>query len=167
MLSLALYIFVLRVLDISAATLRLTMVMRGIKSAAWFFGFFQALLYIMAIQAVLANLDNWLNILAYATGFATGTLMGITLEGRLALGYIHLRVISSHRGSELAEHLRGKGFAVTEVRGMGKDGMVTILNCIVKRKEVDQVEMLVKEKDEQAFITADPVRSVKRGFLRN
>jgi uncharacterized protein YebE (UPF0316 family) len=167
MLSLALYIFILRVLDISAATLRITMVMRGIKPAAWLFGFSQALLYILAIQAVLANLNNWINILAYAMGFATGTVVGITLEERLALGHIHLRVISSRRGTELAEHLREQGYAVTEVRGQGKDGMVSVLNCIIKRKEIEHIEALVNEKDDQAFITADPVKSVKRGFLRN
>jgi uncharacterized protein YebE (UPF0316 family) len=51
-----LLIFVLRVLDIAAATLRMLMVMRGRKLNAWVLGFIQAMLFVLAIQAVLSDL---------------------------------------------------------------------------------------------------------------
>lgn len=161
-----LMIFVLRVLDIAAATLRMLMVIRGRKLNAWMLGFVQALLFVLAIRAVLSDLSSWVNIIAYAMGFATGTVVGMWIEERLAIGHKHLRIISSRRGPELAGYLRSQGFAVTEVLGRGKDGTVSLLNCTVHRKEVSQIEMLVKQKDEQAFITSDDVIPVSRGFWK-
>jgi uncharacterized protein YebE (UPF0316 family) len=162
-----LLIFILRVLDIAAATLRMLMVIRGRKLNAWVLGFVQALLFLFAIRAVLSDLSSWANILAYAMGFATGTVVGMWIEERIAIGYKHLRIISSRRGPELASYLRSQGFGVTEVLGRGKDGTVSLLNCTVHRKEVQQIEMLVKQKDDQAFITADDVIPVARGFWKH
>jgi uncharacterized protein YebE (UPF0316 family) len=161
-----LLIFVLRVLDIAAATLRMLMVMRGRKLNAWVLGFIQAMLFVLAIQAVLSDLGSWINIVAYAMGFATGTVVGMSIEERIAIGFKHLRIISSRRGPELAEFLRQQGYAVTEVSGRGKDGTVSLLNCTVQRKDMPQIEKLVKQKDEQAFITADDVIPVSRGFWK-
>lgn len=161
-----LLIFVLRVLDIAAATLRMLMVMRGRKLNAWVLGFVQAMLFVLAIQAVLSDLSSWFNIIAYAMGFATGTVVGMLIEERMAIGFKHLRIISSRRGTELAEHLRAQGYAVTEVAGRGKDGTVSLLNCTVQRKDTQLIEMLVRQKDEQAFITADDVIPVARGFWK-
>jgi uncharacterized protein YebE (UPF0316 family) len=161
-----LMIFILRVLDIAAATLRMLMVIRGRKLNAWVLGFVQALLFVLAIRAVLSDLSSWVNIIAYAMGFATGTVVGMWIEERIAIGYKHLRIISSRRGPELAGYLRSQGYAVTEVLGRGKDGTVSLLNCTVHRKDVEQIEQLVKEKDEQAFITADDVSPVSRGFWK-
>jgi uncharacterized protein YebE (UPF0316 family) len=166
-LALALYIFGLRVLDVSTSILRLNMVMRGQKLPAWVFGFIQALLYVLAIRAVLLNLDNWLNVLAYATGYATGTVVGMRVEQLLALGHMQLRIISPTRGPIVAEHLREKGYAVTEMSGRGKDGMVSVLMCTILRKDAPKVEALVKEKDSQAFITSDRIRPVARGFWKH
>jgi uncharacterized protein YebE (UPF0316 family) len=161
-----LLIFILRVLDIAAATLRMLMVVRGRKLNAWVLGFIQAMLFVLAIQAVLSDLGSWMNIIAYAMGFATGTVVGMWIEERIAIGFKHLRIISSRRGLELAEYLRQQGYAVTEVSGRGKDGTVSLLNCTVQRKDMQQIKMLVKQIDEQAFITADDVIPVSRGFWK-
>ena len=161
-----LMIFILRVLDIAAATLRMLMVIRGRKLNAWMLGFVQAMLFVLAIRAVLSDLSSWVNIVAYAMGFATGTVVGMWIEERIAIGYKHLRIISSRRGPELAGFLRSQGFGVTEVLGRGKDGTVSLLNCTVHRKDVPKIETLVKQKDEQAFITADDVIPVTPGFWK-
>jgi uncharacterized protein YebE (UPF0316 family) len=163
----ALFIFGLRVVDISLYTVRILMVFRGRKAYAWIFGFFQALVYVIALRAVLADIGNWLNLIGYAAGFATGNVVGILIEERLAIGYTHLRIISSRRGAEISEKLRDTGYAVTEVSGRGKDGTVSIINCSVMRKKVDEVRQLVEQTDSQAMITAEDVRSVRRGFWRS
>lgn len=163
----ALYIFVLRMVDVSAATLRILMVMRGRKLLAWVFGFFQALIFILAIQAVLSNIGNWLNILGYAAGFATGTVVGMRLEEWWAVGYGHIRVISSRHGAALAETLREAGYGVTEVPGRGRDGSVDLLGISVPRRKVRRVRELVQSIDPDAFITVEDVRPIARGFWPN
>ncbi|OGO38129.1 MAG: hypothetical protein A2W35_01675 [Chloroflexi bacterium RBG_16_57_11] len=159
-------IFALRVSDMTLDTLRVLVMMRGRKKIAWVLGFFQALIFVIAIGSVLNNLDNPLNILGYAAGFATGIVVGITIEERLAIGHIQLSIISPRRGAALAERLRSEGYAITEISGRGKDGVVTMLSCSVLRKNVSKVQELVNEVDDSAFITAEDVRSVRRGFWR-
>lgn len=159
-------IFGLRVTDMTLDTLRVLFVMRGRKPIAWILGFFQALVYVIAITTVLRDLSNPINIIGYAAGFATGVVTGMAIEQRLAIGHIHMRVISSGRGTGIADKLRSNGYAVTEVPGRGKDGMVTMLNCSVQRKDTAKVKSLVSEIDPDAFITSEDMRPIRRGFWR-
>ena len=159
-------IFSLRLSDMSLDTLRVLFVMRGQKAIAWVLGFFQATIFVLALTSVLRDLSNPLNIIGYAAGFATGNVLGMIIEDWLAIGFIHLRVISSRRGPAIAEKLRDEGFGVTEIPARGKDGMVSVLNCSVKRKNVEKVRQMVNQVDEEAFITREDIRPVRRGFWR-
>lgn len=160
------FIFCLRLMDMSLDTLRVLFVMRGRKQFAWIFGFFQALIFVAAISSVLADLDNSLNLVGYAAGFATGNVLGMFIEERLAIGHILVNIVSPGRGSAVAENLRSNGYAVTEIPARGKNGMVSMLNVSVLRKNVEPVRRLVNDIDPQAFITAEDVRPVRRGFWR-
>jgi uncharacterized protein YebE (UPF0316 family) len=159
-------IFCLRVTDMTLDTLRVLMVMRGRKGIAWILGFFQSAIFILAISSVLTHLDNPLNVIGYAAGFATGNVFGMWIEERLAIGHVSITIVSSRRGAAIADFLRDKGFAVTEIPARGKDGMVSLLSCSVLRKSVEDVRRLVNEVDAEAFITAEDVRPVRRGFWR-
>ncbi|OGO59722.1 MAG: hypothetical protein A2029_10065 [Chloroflexi bacterium RBG_19FT_COMBO_47_9] len=162
----ALLIFFLRVLDMTLDTLRVLFVMRGKKRIAWILGFFQSAIFVLAIGKVLTQLNNPLNIIGYAAGFATGNVVGMIIEERIAIGHVLINIISPRRGSAIVNHLRQNGYAVTELSARGKDGMVSMINCSVLRKQVDPVRELVNEIDPEAFITAEDVRPVRRGFWR-
>jgi uncharacterized protein YebE (UPF0316 family) len=159
-------IFSLRVSDMTLDTLRVLVMMRGRKAIAWVLGFFQSLIFVAAIGSVLSNLDNPLNILGYAAGFATGIVVGMSIEERLALGHAQVSIVSSRRGSAIAERMREEGYAITEIPARGKDGVVSLLNCSVRRKSVDRVQKIINDVDESAFITVEDVRPVRRGFWR-
>ena len=159
-------IFVLRVSDMTMDTLRVLFVMRGKKKIAWVLGFCQSAIYVFAIGKVLTQLNNPLNIIGYAAGFATGNVIGMIIEERIAMGHILVNIISPRLGSAIVTHLRQNGYAVTEIAGRGKDGMVSMINCSVLRKQVDKVHQLISEIDPEAFITAEDVRPIKHGFWR-
>jgi uncharacterized protein YebE (UPF0316 family) len=163
----ALLIFGLRVVDMALDTIRVLFVVRGNKGLAWVLGFFQALVFVLAISSVLANLDNPLNILGYAAGFATGNVVGMLIEERMAIGYMHLQIVSPRRGAALAEQLRAAGYAVTELPGRGKNGAVNILHVDVRRRNQAEVETIVLEADPDAFVTTEEVRPLRRGFWRS
>ena len=162
----ALLIFGLRVADMTLDTIRVLFVVRGKKAIVWVLGFFQSLIFVIAISSVLTELDNILNVIGYATGFATGNLVGMLIEQRLAIGHVLVTIISSNRGAFIAEKLRTGGYAVTEIPGRGKNGTVFELHASVLRKDVPNVETIVLEADPQAFVTAEDVRPVRRGFWR-
>ncbi len=162
----ALTIFGLRVSDMSLDTLRVLFVMRGRKGTAWVLGFFQSIIYVIAISSVLSQLKNPLNLIGYGAGFATGNVIGMIVEERLAIGHIHLWIISPRLGVAMAQALRAEGYGVTEISARGKDGMVSVLSVSVLRKDVPHVEALVHAQDPEAFMTSEDVRPVRRGFWR-
>jgi uncharacterized protein YebE (UPF0316 family) len=162
----ALIIFGLRVVNMTLDTLRMLFTLRGKKALSWIVGFLVSLIYVVLLTSVLSNLDNLLYILAYAAGFATGGVVGMWIEERLALGFVHLQIVSPRLGVVMAQKLRENGFAVTEIPARGKDGMVSMLNLSVRRKQVMEVESIVNECDEGAFITSENVHMVQRGFWR-
>jgi len=162
----ALGIFCMRVGDMTLDTIRMLMVVRGRKKLAWVLGFFQALIFVIAISAVLANLNNPLNIIAYAGGFATGNVIGMLIEERLAIGHIHLTVMSPLRGAKISQKLRDSGFGVSELSARGRDGVVAVLHCNVLRKDLSTAETIILEADPEAVVTAEDVRPVQHGFWR-
>jgi len=162
----ALIIFGLRLSDMTLDTLRLLFVMRGRKGLVWGLGFIQSIIYITAITRVLSNLNNPLNFVGYAAGFATGNVLGILIEERLAVGHIRLNIITPQHGLEVASALRAAGFAVTEIPARGKDGSVALLSASVLRKDVAHAENIVRATDPEAFMTAADVRPMRRGFWR-
>jgi uncharacterized protein YebE (UPF0316 family) len=160
----ALGIFALRVSDMSMDTVRMLFVMRGKKKFAWFLGFFQSVIYVVAISSVLTHLGNPLNIIGYGMGFATGNVVGMLIEERLAIGHTQVSIISSRLASAVVDRLRKAGFAVTEIPARGKDGTVGLLNVSILRRDIDKVETIVLEADPEAFITTEDVRPLRHGY---
>ena len=162
----ALVIFGLRVLNIGLDTVRMLTMFRGLRGLTWILGFVQTIVFVLALGSVINDLNNPLNIIAYSTGFASGNVIGMMIEKQLALGYINISVISSNHGQEIAGRLRVDGHAVTEIPARGKDGSVEILECSVQRKFAQDVQNLVREIDETAFVTSRDIQRVWRGFWR-
>ena len=162
----ALMIFGLRITDMSLDTLRVLFVVRGRKQIAWVLGFCQSAVYVIAIAKVLSNLGNPLTVLGYAAGFATGNVLGMYVEERLAIGHIQLQIVTKKRGAAIAKALRAGGYGVTEISARGKDGSVRLLTASVLRKDLAHAQAIVHETDQDAFITSEDVRPVRRGFWR-
>ena len=162
----ALLIFGLRITDMALDTLRVLFVVRGKRRIAWLLGFCQSAVFVLAITQVLSHLQNPLTVLGYAAGFATGNVLGMVIEERLAVGHIQLQIVSKGRGAALAKALRDAGFGVTEMSARGKDGTVRLLNTSVLRRDVARAKRIVRETDENAFMTSEDVRPVRRGFWR-
>ena len=162
----ALIIFVLRVLNMTLDTLRVIFTLRGKKTLAWIFGFLVSLIFVLLLTSIISNLNNPLFIVAYAAGFATGGVVGMWTEEKLAIGFTHMQIISPRRGAIMAKMLRENGFAVTEIPARGRDGMVSMLSLNVRRKQVMEIEAIINECDEAAFVTSEDVHTVRRGFWR-
>ncbi len=162
----ALMIFGLRITDMSLDTLRVLFVVRGRKQIAWVLGFCQSAVYVIAIAKVLSNLGNPLTVLGYAAGFATGNVLGMYVEERLAIGHIQLQIVTKKRGAALAKALREGGYGVTEISARGKDGSVRLLTASVLRKDLAHAQAIVHKTDQDAFVTSEDVRPVRRGFWR-
>src|SRR5574341_8423 len=135
-----LFVFAMRVTDMSLDTLRLLFMMRGRKALAGLIGATQAAVFILAVSAVLRGPLNAWTVLGYAGGFGAGVVLGMVAEERLAIGFGMFRIYSPARGAAIAKALRAAGHAATEFMAQGKDGTVAVINCAVARKEVAKVK---------------------------
>ena len=104
-LTSALLIFGLRMVTTTLDTLRLMLLVQRRRALSALVGFFQALIFVLALGTVLQNLDNPWNILGYAGGFDVGILASMAMEERLAVRFIHLCIVSSDHGPQLAAAL--------------------------------------------------------------
>src|SRR5512140_1282978 len=131
----ALTIFALRITDMSLDTLRVLYVVRGRRGIVWMLGFFQSAVYVIAITRVLSDISNPLTVLGYAAGFATGNILGMLVEARLAVGHIQLQSVSKKHSVKLARALRDGGYGVTEISARGRDRTDKLLSTRVLRKD--------------------------------
>lgn len=160
-----LLIFSARLADVSLATIRMIMVIRGKRIIAACIGFVEAGIYILAVAKVLSAMSNPLNVLAYALGFATGNYVGIFLEEKMALGSIIVQVISEHEITELVEKLRDDGFGVTVVEGCGREGIRYLLNVTLQRKKLSKLYSVIDNHDKNAFVTVTDARAIRGGYF--
>jgi uncharacterized protein YebE (UPF0316 family) len=155
---LPLIIFLCRIVDVSLGTIRTIFVVRGARVVAPLLGFLEVTVWIVAVSTVVQRLDQPLNILGYAGGFAAGNWVGMWLESKLAIGQQIVRMISRERGHSIAHALRLAGMGVTEVRGRGRDGPVTLCFAAVPRKEAPQAIRIAKQVDPEVFLTVEDSR---------
>jgi uncharacterized protein YebE (UPF0316 family) len=162
----ALFIFILRITDVSMGTLRVIMVMRGMRRWAALLGFVEVTIWVIAISQVIGHLDTVWNVVGYSGGFATGTLVGMWLESKLALGYLDIHIVSMTKGQEIAQKIRQAGYGATQVRAEGQSGPVHLIDVVAPRKQVPDILQLVNKIDAQSFVTVDEARQVVRGYRR-
>ena len=160
-------IFAARLVNIAIDTLRFMFTLRGKRGIAWILGFAESVLFVVVIGSVLTNIGNPLNVIGYAAGFATGNVVGMAIEKRLAIGYTHFTIISRDHSTEIADKLRDEGYGVTEIPARGRESNFMLVDCHVRRKQADEVEDLVLEVDPQAFITAEEVTPRRSGIWRS
>lgn len=159
-------IFIARVLDVSMATMRTLMVVQGRRVQAALIGFVEITIYVTALSQVVNSLDNPFNLLAYSLGFASGTYIGITIEGKIALGNLAAQIImKTADNKELIDALRENKFGVTVLEGIGIEGPKEILNVALNRKDLKTLEDIVFKYDEKAFITVNNINPISGGYF--
>lgn len=158
-------IFIARVSDVSLGTVRVIFVARGLKYLAPVVGFFEIIIWLLAIGQIMQNLTNPMCYIAYAGGFATGNYIGIWIAEKLSLGVVLIRVITSRDASELLEYLKTAEYGVTSVDAQGSAGRVQVVFTIVKRREVPSVVNLIKQFNPKAFYTIEEVGFVEEGIF--
>lgn len=158
-------VFLLRVTDVSMATMRMLLIVRGHRYLAPLIGFFEILLWVTAIGIVVQHLGSPLHVIGYAAGFATGNFLGLLIEERLALGLATVRTVVREGGAELAGQLRGEGFGVTETIGQGRAGPVEVLYSVLPRRRVARCLTLIDAHAPDSFVVVDEPRTVHRGWF--
>ena len=158
-------IFLARVLDVSLGTMRIVFVSRGLKYLAPVVGFFEVIIWLLAIRAIMQNLNNVACYIAYGAGFAMGTFAGLYIEKRLAIGNSLIRIITQKDSMELINHLRSRGYGVTNMDANGVKGRVHVIYIIIKRSDFTDVTEIIRQYNPKAFFTVEDVSMVSKGVF--
>jgi uncharacterized protein YebE (UPF0316 family) len=159
---LPLFIFVARIMDVTLGTIRIIFVTKGIRKIAPIFGFFEVLIWLLAISRIMQDLDNWVCYIAYAAGFATGNFVGMYFEEKLAIGHELIRVITRKDARELIEELRTKGYGVTSVKALGIEGEVAVIFIIARRSRIQEILDMINRFNPRALYTVESIKYVNR-----
>ncbi|HDS59426.1 MAG TPA: DUF2179 domain-containing protein [Thermoplasmatales archaeon] len=160
-----LLIFFARVCDVSLGTLRIIFISRGIRYLAPVIGFFEVLIWLLAIGQIFQHLTNALYYVAYAGGFASGTFVGMYIEGKLSIGTVIMRIITKHDASRLIEFLKAQGYGVTIVDAQGMEKPVKLIFTTIRRRDIGRVREAVKLYNPTAFYTIEDIRFAAEGMF--
>jgi uncharacterized protein YebE (UPF0316 family) len=159
-LLVSLLIFILQATNITVGSLRVMMLVRGNRLAAGGLALLESFVWVYSAGQVINDLGNPLKVFAYVTGFATGTMLGVTVERWLALGKALLRIVAPVDSPELAHELRARGFYATVLNASGRDGDVRIIFSVVPRRQMRTVEEVVARINPRAFVTFEETRTM-------
>jgi uncharacterized protein YebE (UPF0316 family) len=158
-------IFLARVVDVTMGTVRVIFVSRGLKYLAPVVGFFEILIWLLAIGQIMKNLSNPVCYIAYAGGFAVGNYVGIAIAEKLSLGVVLIRVVTAKDALPLVECLKERNYGVTSVDGHGTTGEVKVVFTVVKRREVSTIVELIKTFNPHAFYSIEEVGFAEKGVF--
>jgi uncharacterized protein YebE (UPF0316 family) len=163
-LIMPLMIFLARIIDVSIGTLRIILVGKGIRKIATIAGFFEVFVWIIAIGQIMQDLNNIMNYFAYASGFATGTYVGMYLENKISIGKVIVRIITRRDASELLAYLAEGDYHLTSMDARGRFGDVKIIFLVIKRKEISGLVKVINQYNPKAFYTIEDVRFVNNNL---
>lgn len=158
-------IFCAKIAHVSLGTIRIIYLTRGKSITAAVIGFFEVIIYLIALTMVLSNIDQWSNILVYGLGFATGNIVGSVIEEKIAVGYVHVQIITVQNGGTLEELLREQGYGVTSMPCYGKEGAHRTLQVLLKRRELPSFVKKMHKLDPDAFISISDTRKIMGGYF--
>jgi len=162
-----LFIFFARVIDVSLGVFRLLLLTRGYSLPAAIIGFVEVSIFVLALGTVFSGgLTDFVKIMAYAGGFATGNLVGAKIEERMAVGYVVVQMFPNEEQSvQLKNLLREHDYGVTTIPGEGKWGPREILVATIKRKCLKDILNIMDQVAPDIFFNTSDVRSIHGGIF--
>lgn len=158
-------IFLARICDVTIGTIRIIFVSKGKKQLASILGFFEVLIWIIAISQIMQHLNSVTCYLGYAAGFAMGNYIGISVEEKLAMGTLVVKIFAHERATELMNSLRSVGCGVTCTEGYGTIGPVHVIDTVIQRLQLPEVEQIIKKHNPKVFYAIEEIRSVNAGVF--
>lgn len=159
-------IFLSRIADQSIGTLRLIFVSKGYKTIAPLLGFFEVIIWLLAVSQILKQMDNFLYYIAYGAGFAAGNYIGIILEERISLGMVAVRIFPKPDSGDMISYLRDNNWGMTLVNAEGSRGPVKVIFLIIPRKQVKELVRIINQFNPNAFYSIEDVKTVRHGVIR-
>jgi uncharacterized protein YebE (UPF0316 family) len=163
---LPLLIFFSRIADQSLGTIRLIFLSKGFKFYAPLLGFFEVIIWLLAVTQILKHVDSAISYVAYGAGFAAGNFLGMWLEEKISIGKVIIRIIPKADTSQLLNYMKTQNMGITKVDASGSMGPVKIIFSVLNRKDLKHLIPAINQYNPHAFYSIEDVRAVREGIFK-
>ncbi|MHC1775365.1 MAG: DUF2179 domain-containing protein [Lentimicrobium sp.] len=160
-----LLIFLARIVDQTIGILRILFATKGLKYLVLLAGFFESLVWLLAISQIMMHLDNVYCYFAFAAGFAVGNFTGIYIEQKLSIGSVIVRVVFQKDSSLTIKLLKRLKFRITIIDALGMEDNVKMIFATIRRNDLKLFLRILNKNNPTAFFTVEDVRMVKEGYF--
>ena len=158
-----LMVFFARICDVSIGTVRTIVTVQGRSVLAFCLAVFEVTIWITVVSTVIHQISQMpILVIFYSLGYATGNVVGILVEKKLAFGMIILKIFTQQEGQAMADHFRQKRQPVTVFQGEGMRGPVNELYIVCRRRDLKWMLPKVHEIDADAFYVVEMARDVSK-----
>lgn len=159
-------IFLLKIVEVSIATVRIIMITKGEKTIGSIIAFFEISLWLFLVTNVLQNIqdDPW-KALMYILGFSVGQFVGSTIENKLSIGTVRVEaIVLREHEKELVKYLREKQYAVTVLEAQGMNFPRSLLLFFVDRKKLKGLISEIKISQPNVVLAVDDIKPIYGGY---
>jgi len=169
-LILCITIFFARIFDVSLGTVRLIVLVKGRTFLAALIAFIEVMVwFLIAREALNTALTSFWIPVAFAGGFATGTLIGSFVAKKFIKGVIGVQVITSKLSHEMINQIKAEGIGVSIIKLESTDNNTEekdMLYIQVSNFKLKKLKQIVKKIDKDAFIVVNETKYVQNGFIK-
>ena len=161
-------IFFGRILDVTLGTVRSVLTIKEKTRIAALVGVAEVTIWFFIVREALTMGGNGIAPgLAYAAGFALGTLAGGQIAKRFIKGNVVVQIVIN-KNDELVQVIRNAGFGVSVVDVNESDfgGQKYMLFCDIDKSLLEELRYIITKYDESAFIMVSETKHVFNGFIK-
>ena len=162
-------IFFARILDVSIATIRQSVMLKGKIFLTTILAFTEVFIwFVVAREALTMDIKSIFIPIFYSLGYATGTLLGAFLSKKLIKGSVGLQIIVNQEDNMLLKALKTRGYEVSiiSLENDFKGQKKRMLFLEVNSKSLPKIEKLITKTAPDAFIVACESKKVTNGIVK-
>lgn len=167
---LCLKIFLARIVDVTLGTIRTVYTVKERTLSAGIIAFFEVFIWFIVVKEALnTDIQSIFIVISYASGYATGTIIGTCISKRFINSLISVEVITSKSNSKNIKKIREQGFGVSvvdTVNNYNENKYQQILYITLNSRHLKKLITQIKQIDEKAFIVINESKIVQNGFIK-
>lgn len=159
-----------RILDVSLGTIR---TLFTVKSKIWYaglIGFIELLVWFLVVREALSSDESsiWVAI-AYAAGYASGTIIGGLLSRIFIKTNQEVQVVTANQSEEFIEELRAKNFSctITPAHGIMDTKERLMFYFVIDNRRFSELKEIILKHDPKAFVTVNEANRLVNGYFLN
>lgn len=156
-----------KIVEISIQSLKTCMMVKGQRMKAAMLGFVECMIWGLVISTLVTSLgDDYLLLIFYCFGYATGLFLGSTIESKLAIGTSNLELFANDENTDkITVYLKERNMGYTVLDGYGSKDKMNMIFIVLARKEASKtLKDIRKICDNKVFVVASEVSKYAGGY---